>query len=658
MALVVKSKFAPGGDQEKAIRLLSEGYYKHRLQTLLGITGSGKTFVAAKIIEKLNLPTLIITHNKTLAAQLYAEFKEFFPDAAVEYFVSFYDYYQPESYLPTRDLYIDKDFSINEEIEKLRNSTTKSLMERKDVIVVASVSAIYNVGIPETYRKMSYHIEVGLQVSRDIFLKKLVDLLYRRNEYELAPRNFRAKGDVVEVFPIYQEQTIQVEFFGEEVDKITLRDPITGKKLRAVEALTLFPATQYLTDEQMREKGIETIRDELTNRNLELMQMDKNLEANRLTQRTNYDIEQLQEFGHCKGIENYSRHFDGKQAGEPPYTLIDYFPKDFLLVLDESHVTIPQITGMYGGDFSRKKNLINYGFRLPSAYDNRPLKWDEFLKRMPKSLCMSATPGNYELECSEQIVEQIIRPTGLLDPKVDIRKTENQIDDVILEIEKRVKLSQKTLVTTLTKRMAEDLAEYLLEAGIKATYMHSDIDTLERIVILQKLRKGEVDVVVGINLLREGLDLPEVSLVAIFDADKEGFLRSHRSLIQTMGRASRNVDGRVILYADRITKSIHSAVNEVTRRRKLQKAYNKKHNIQPKTVLKGMGTVLDVLKAQKYSNLGIEANVEGEEIKREDLNLLIDELVVAMGKAANELEFEIAAELRDKIKELKDKINQ
>ena len=658
MPLFVKSKFDPAGGQKEGIKLLSEGFSKHQFQTLLGITGSGKTFIAAKIIEKLNLPTLVITHNKTLAAQLYAEFKEFFPNAATEYFVSFYDYYQPESYLPTRDLYIDKDFSINDEIEKLRNSTTKSLMERKDVIVVASVSAIYNVGIPEIYRKMSYPIKVGMSISRDAFLEKLIELLYKRNEYELAPRNFRAKGDMVEVFPIYQELTILFEFFGDTVDKITVRDPVTGKKIKSIDNLTLFPATQYLTDKQMREKGIESIRDELVHRNLELTQMNKTLEANRLVQRTNYDIEQLQEFGHCKGIENYSLHFDGRNPGDPPYTLLDYFPEEFFLILDESHATIPQITGMYGGDFSRKKNLINYGFRLPSAYDNRPLKWDEFIKRMPKTLYMSATPGNYELKHSEKIVEQIIRPTGLLDPRVDIRKTENQIDDVIIEIEKRIKLKQRTLVTTLTKRMAEDLAEYLQEAGIKATYIHSDIDTLERIVILQKLRKGEADVVVGINLLREGLDLPEVSLVAIFDADKEGFLRSHRSLIQIMGRASRNVDGMVILYADVITESIRSSVNEVNRRRKLQKQYNKKHGIQPKSIIKGMKSVLDVLKAKKYRNLGIEVDIGTDIMEKEDFNLLIDEMTTAMNKAAKELEFEIAAELRDKINELKEKMNE
>lgn len=659
MGLEVHAPFDPMGDQITAIKTLSDGYNAGKqIQTLIGVTGSGKTHTAARIIEQVKKPTLVIAHNKTLAAQLYAEFREFFPEAAVEYFVSFYDYYQPEAYLPTRDLYIDKDFSINEEIEKLRNSTTKALAERSDVIVVASVSCIYNVGLPSTYRSMTLPLHVGMQLDRDQLLRELVKLLYTRNEYELKPRTFRAKGDIVELFPIYQEETIQIEFFGDEVERISIRNPTSGQRIAEVTQVTIFPATQYLTDEEMLTRGIDLIKHELSDRHFELQEAGKLVEAERLLQRTNYDLEQLQEFGHCKGIENYSRHFDGRNPGDPPFSLLDHFPDDYLMVIDESHVTLPQVRGMYGGDFSRKQNLINFGFRLPSAYDNRPLKWEEFEKRMPQVLFMSATPGDYELAKSDQVAEQVIRPTGLLEPVIDVRKTENQIDDVIEEIQKRVELGQRALVTTLTKRMAEDLADYLLQAGLKATYMHSDIDTLERVVILQKLRSGEADVLVGINLLREGLDLPEVSLVAILDADKEGFLRSTRSLIQTMGRASRNVNGEVILYADKITDSMKEAIEEVTRRRRIQERYNKEHGIEPKSVVRGMKTVLDVLQNQKLKDLGIEISTDSDEMSTGDVYLLIDELTIAMQEAAEALEFELAAELRDKIKELNSKINE
>jgi len=655
--LEVNAPFKPMGDQIEAIEELSNGFASGmKFQTLLGVTGSGKTFTASKVIERLDKPTLIIAHNKTLAAQLYAEFKEFFPTAAVEYFVSFYDYYQPESYLPTRDLYIDKDFSINDEIEKLRNSTTRSLAERRDVVVIASVSCIYGVGLPEVYREMVIRLEVGMQIERQKFLRSLVDLLYTRNEYELRPRTFRSKGDFVEIYPIYQDETIQVEFFGDEIESISIKDPVSGKRMEMVDRIAIFPGNQYLTLDEVREKGIETIRQELAERHHELLSEGKLLEAERLLQRTNYDIEQLQEFGHCKGIENYSRHFDGREPGEPPFTLIDHFPKDFLLIVDESHATLPQIKGMYGGDFSRKQNLVNYGFRLPSAYDNRPLKFEEFEKRMPQTLFLSATPGDYDLEKSEHVAEQIIRPTGLVEPKIDLRKTGNQIDDVIIEVKKRIDKGQRSLITTLTKRMAEDLAEYLVDAGIKAVYMHSDIDTLERVEILQKLRTGEADVVVGINLLREGLDLPEISLVAILDADKEGFLRSRRALIQIMGRAARNVEGEVILYADKITDSIRTSVTEVNRRRKKQERYNKEHGIIPKTIVKGMKSVFDILREDKLSKYNVDLDNDTDEMKREDVNLLLDELTEAMRKAAEDLEFELAAQLRDKIKEIRQKL--
>lgn len=659
MPFTLYSPFEPMGDQGAAIHALVEGFSNgNHLQTLIGVTGSGKTFTASNVIAQLNKPTLVIAHNKTLAAQLFAEFREFFPEAAVEYFTSYYDYYQPEAYLATRDLYIDKDFSINKEIEKLRNSTTKSLAERSDVIVVASVSAIYNVGLPQVYRSMAITIEIGMELDRQKFLRSLVTLQYTRNEYELKPKTFRAKGDIVELYPIYQDQTIRIEFFGDEIDRITIRDPVSGKILDTVNSIQIFPGTQYLTNEQALSKAIQTIREELNERYEELLSVGKLVEAQRLMQRTNYDIEQLLEFGHCKGIENYSRHFDGRNPGDAPFSLLEHFPKDFLLIIDESHASLPQIKAMYGGDFSRKQNLINYGFRLPSAYDNRPLRWEEFEKRMPQTLFMSATPGDYELTNSALSVEQVIRPTGLLEPEIDIRKTKHQVDDIIIEIVKRTEIGQRSLVTTLTKRMAEDLAEYLLQTGIKATYLHSDVDTLERVQILQDLRAGNLDVVVGINLLREGLDLPEVSLVAILDADKEGFLRSRRSLVQTMGRAARHVDGKVILYADRITDSLRDATQEVNRRRRIQLKYNKEHNITPKTVVKGMKSVLDVLKEKRMESRGITITESKDEMSISEVQLLIDELTVIMQEAADNLEFELAADLRDEIVKLKRKLSE
>ncbi len=651
MTLKVHAPFKPMGDQVNAIKKLSEGFQNgEKFQTLLGVTGSGKTFTSSHVIEKMNLPTLVIAHNKTLAAQLYAEYREFFPDAAVEYFVSFYDYYQPEAYLPTKDLYISKDFSINEQIEKLRNSTTKSLAERDDVIVVASVSCIYNVGLPQIYRAMRFPIHVGMNIERDDLLRRLIKLQYNRNEYELKPKTFRAKGDIVEIYPIYQDTSIQIEFFGDEIERINEKDPKSGKKIRSYDDITIYPGTQYLTQEKALENGIRTIKEELEIRHNEFLNVGKYAEAERILQRTNYDLEQLQQYGHCAGIENYSLHFDGRNPGDPPYTLLTHFPEDFLMIVDESHVTLPQVRGMYGGDFSRKKNLVTYGFRLPSAYDNRPLRFEEFENRMPYTLFMSATPGDYELKKSQFIVEQLIRPTGLTEPDIDVRRTENQIDDVIVEIQKRIKVGQRALITTLTKRMAETLSEYLLEMGIKATYMHSDIDALNRVKILNELRTGEVDVIVGINLLREGLDLPEVTLVAILDADKEGFLRSRRSLIQTMGRAARNVEGMVILYADKITMNMKEAIEEVTRRRKIQQEYNKKHNIQPKTVVRGIKSVLDDLQDMKQKEFDIKYQ---DVMKTEDVNVLIDEFTELMNAAAEKLDFEVAAQLRDKIRDLK-----
>ncbi|MCY3413004.1 MAG: excinuclease ABC subunit UvrB [Candidatus Heimdallarchaeota archaeon] len=646
--------YQPTGDQPNAITKIVEGYLKDnkKIQTLHGVTGSGKTFTASQVIKHLGKPTLVIAPNKTLAAQLYAEFKQFFPNNAVEYFVSFYDYYQPESYLPTKDLYISKDFNINDEIEKLRNSATKALSERRDVIIVASVSCIYNVGMPETYRDFTITIKKGMELERDAFLSRLVEMQYRRNEMDFKAKTFRAKGDRVEIKPIYQEEGIRVEFFGDEIERISIIDPTTGARVEILDELTIYPSTQYLTREEQIQVALKQIRDDLRERVDEFEKAKNYVAAERIIQRTNYDLEQLEELGHCSGIENYSRYFDGRNPGDPPYSLIDHFPDDFFLVVDESHVTLPQIRGMYGGDFSRKQNLINYGFRLPSAYDNRPLRWEEFEKRMPTTLFVSATPADYEHQNSQAVVEQIIRPTGLVDPVIDVRPSENQVDDLMNEIDKRIHRKERVLVTTLTKRMAEDLSDYFAKSGLKSQYMHSDIDTLERVQILRSLRTGEVDVLVGINLLREGLDLPEVSLVAILDADKQGFLRSSRSLIQIMGRAARNVDGTVLLYADSISDAMREAITENNRRRKIQLAYNKKHGITPKTIVKGFFSVLETLR--DTGSIQLDKYKVDDEIAVSDLQTMILELTEMMNEAADNLEFELAAELRDKIKELKE----
>lgn len=643
--------FQPKGDQPEAIDKLVDGYKKNnKIQTLHGVTGSGKTFTACQIILKLNKPTLVMAPNKTLAAQLYAEFKQFFPNNAVMYFVSFYDYYQPEAYMPAKDLYIAKDFNINEEIDKLRNASTKALAERKDVIIVASVSCIYNVGLPQTYRDFTVTVKKGMLLDRDKFLARLVEMQYRRNEMDFKSKTFRAKGDRVEIKPIYQEEGIRIDFFGDEIEGIFVINPTTGGVIETLEELTIYPSTQYLTKEEQIKVSIQQIREDLTERVDEFEKSSNFVAAERIIQRTNYDIEQLEELGYCSGIENYSRYFDGRHPGDPPYTLIDHFPDDFLLIVDESHVTLPQIRGMYGGDFSRKQNLINHGFRLPSAYDNRPLRWEEFEKRMPTTLFVSATPADYEFTHSDLVVEQIIRPTGLVDPKIDVRKSENQVDDLLMEIDKRIDKSERVLVTTLTKRMSEDLSDYFIKSGLKATYMHSDIDTLERVHILNSLRSGEIDVLVGINLLREGLDLPEVSLVVILDADKQGFLRSTRSLIQIMGRASRNVDGTVILYADRISDSMREAITENNRRRKIQQKFNKVNNITPKTIVKGIYSVLETL---KESSLKLDKYELKDEMAAAELQIMITQLTGLMEEAADNLEFELAAELRDKVLELK-----
>ena len=649
---IMESEFTPKGDQPKAIEKLVKGYRNGmKFQTLLGVTGSGKGFTASNVIEQLNKPTLIMAPNKTLAAQLFAEMKQRFPKNAVQFFISFYDYYQPEAYLPGKDLYIDKDFNINEQIEKLRNATTRALAERDDVIVIASVSCIYNVGLPQTYREATLKIKVGDIIKREDLLMELVEMQYKRNEVDFKPKTFRAKGDRIEIMPIYQEQGIRIELWGEEVEKISIFDPTTGNRIYSEHEITIYPATQYLTRDDMMEAAIEQIQKDLVERQNELESAGNLVAAERLVQRTKYDIEQLEQFGHCSGIENYSRYFDGRTSGDPPYTLLDHFPDDFLLIMDESHQGIPQIKGMYGGDFSRKLNLVNHGFRLPSAFDNRPLRWEEFEKRMPTTLFMSATPAEIEMEKSEQVVEQIIRPTGLVDPEIDVKTTENQIDDLIIEVEERVANNERVLVTTLTKRMAEDLSDYLINAGFKARYMHSDIDSLERVEILNELRSGEIDILVGINLLREGLDLPEVSLVAILDADKEGFLRDTRSLIQIMGRAARNVKGRVVLYADTITDSMRRAIDENNRRRRKQIRYNKKHGIEPQTIKKSMFSVLETLAETTGIQINVTENAEAKEIKK-----LIADLKIMMEEAADNLEFELAAELRDQIADLKERL--
>lgn len=646
----IKSDFKPTGDQPKAIEKLSQGILNgEKYQTLLGVTGSGKTFTMANIIENAQKPTLVIAHNKTLAYQLASEFREFFPDSAVEYFVSYYDYYQPEAYVPQTDTYIEKDASINDEIDKLRHSATAALFERKDVIIVSSVSCIYGLGDPIDYENLVISIRPGMIKDRDEIIRKLVDIQYVRNDINFTRGTFRVRGDVLEIFPASSsENTIRVEFFGDEIDRIVEVNYLTGEIIGLRSHVSIFPASHFATSEEKVERAIVTIEEELEERLRELKSQDKLLEAQRLEQRTRYDIEMLKEMGYCQGIENYSRHISGRPEGSRPYTLIDYFPKDFLIIVDESHVTIPQIRGMYEGDKSRKTTLVEYGFRLPSALDNRPLKFNEFEEHINQIVFVSATPGPYELEHSESVVEQIIRPTGLLDPEIEVRPTENQIDDLVAEIRKREKKKERVLVTTLTKKMSEDLTNYFKEIGIKVTYLHSDIDTIERMEIIRDLRLGKYDVLVGINLLREGLDLPEVSLVAILDADKEGFLRSETSLIQTIGRTARNSSGKVIMYGDTITRSMKKAIDETNRRRKIQDEYNKEHGITPKTIVKAVRDVIEATKVveedEKYENV---------KMSKEEIENIIEGLKDEMLKEAESLNFERAAEIRDKIMELK-----
>lgn len=645
----IKSDYVPTGDQPEAIEKIVEGLEKnYKYQTLLGVTGSGKTFTMANIIERVQKPTLVIAHNKTLAAQLCSEFKEFFPDNAVEYFVSYYDYYQPEAYVPSSDTYIEKDASINDEIDKLRHSATASLFERRDVIIVASVSCIYGLGSPIDYENLVLSLRPGMVKDRDETIRKLVEIQYKRNDIAFTRGTFRVRGDTVEIFPASSsENAIRVEFFGDEIDRITEINTITGEVLGRRNHVSIFPASHYATTEENVARAVDSIKAELEERLKELERENKLLEMQRLEQRTNYDIEMLQEMGYCNGIENYSRHINNLEPGARPYTLLDYFPKDFLMIIDESHMSIPQIRGMYNGDRARKTTLVEYGFRLPSALDNRPLRFDEFEGLINQVIFTSATPGPYEADHSQNVAEQIIRPTGLIDPPIYVRPVENQIDDLISEIKKSTDKNQRVLVTTLTKKMAEDLTAYLKSTGIKVRYLHSDVDTLERMEIIRDLRIGEFDVLVGINLLREGLDLPEVSLVAILDADKEGFLRSETSLIQTVGRAARNIDGRVIMYADKITGSMERAIKETNRRREIQDRYNKQHNITPKSVIKGVRDVIEATKA---------AEEEGK-YKTKDKDISISEYIIELEKemrlAADNLEFEKAAYYRDQIKELR-----
>lgn len=649
------SNYEPSGDQPTAIRELVEGVRQGiKEQTLLGATGTGKTFTISNVIKEVKKPTLIIAHNKTLAGQLYSEFKEFFPNNAVEYFVSYYDYYQPEAYVPQTDTYIEKDASINDEIDKLRHSATSSLFERDDVIIIASVSCIYGLGNPEEYREMVVSIRTGMEIERNQLLRKLVDIQYERNDINFTRGKFRVRGDVVEIFPASRdERCIRIEFFGDEVDRIREIDALTGEVLGEREHIAIFPASHFVTREEKLLKAIENIEEELKERLAKLRAEDKLLEAQRLEQRTNYDLEMMREMGFCSGIENYSRHLTLREAGVTPYTLLDYFPEDFLLVIDESHVTLPQIRGMYNGDQARKNVLVEHGFRLPSALDNRPLKFEEFEKHIHNAIYVSATPGPYELEHTPEPVEQIIRPTGLLDPEIEVRPIEGQIDDLIDEIQQRIERNERVLVTTLTKKMSEDLTDYLKEMGIKVQYLHSEVKTLERIEIIRELRIGTYDVLIGINLLREGLDIPEVSLVTILDADKEGFLRSERSLIQTIGRAARNANGHVIMYADHITDSMQKAIDETNRRRTIQIEYNKKHGITPKTIQKEIRDVIRATQAAEEPESYLTKVTDGKKLTKAEKATLLESLEAEMKEAARALDFERAAELRDTILELK-----
>ncbi|MGL5652057.1 MAG: excinuclease ABC subunit UvrB [Paraclostridium sp.] len=655
MEFKIQSEYKPTGDQPEAIDKITDALNRNeKFNTLLGVTGSGKTFTMANIIKNVNKPTLIIAHNKTLAAQLYSEFKEFFPENSVEYFVSYYDYYQPEAYVAHSDTYIEKDASINDEIDKLRHSATAAVLERRDCIIISSVSCIYGLGDPEDYKKLMVSLRPGMEKDRDEIIKKLIDIQYERNDVNFTRGTFRVRGDILEIFPANtDERAIRIEFFGDEIDRITEIDYLTGKLVGLRNHVVIFPASHYVTTPERIDKAIIDIQKELKDRVDYFKENDKLVEAQRIDQRTRYDIEMLKEIGFCQGIENYSRHITGREPGEKPYTLMDFFPDDFLIIVDESHVTVPQVRGMYAGDRSRKSSLIDNGFRLPSAYDNRPLNFNEFEENINQILFVTATPGPYEIEHSTTIAEQIIRPTGLLDPIIEVRPINNQIDNLVGEINSITEKGERVLITTLTKKMSEDLTNYLKDIGIKVKYLHSDIDTLERIEIIRDLRLGKFDVLVGINLLREGLDIPEVSLVAILDADKEGFLRSETSLIQTIGRAARNSNGKVIMYADKITRSMQSAIEETKRRREIQMHYNEVNNIVPTTIQKGIRKGIEATVVADEEAVYGEINENNEDSIRES----IENLKVEMMEAAQNLQFERAAQLRDKIKELEDKLN-
>ena len=646
----LKSKFSPCGDQPQAIEKLVEGVRDGlRTQVLLGVTGSGKTFTMANVIKELDRPALVIAHNKTLAAQLCNEFREFFPNNKVEYFVSYYDYYQPEAYIPRTDTYIEKDLSINDEIDKLRHSATSALCESRNVIVVASVSCIYGLGAPIEYYSMAISLREGMNVDRDALLDRLVEIQYKRSDIEFARATFRVRGDIVEVFPVESDNyAIRVEFWGDEIERIVQFDPVTSKPICALKHVNIFPASHYVVAKEKLDDSLKQIREDMVEQVALFKQQGKLLEAQRLQERVSYDLEMIKEMGYCSGIENYSRYFDGRQPGQPPYTLLDFFPKDYIMFIDESHMTLPQLRAMYNGDLARKTNLVDYGFRLPSAYDNRPLRFAEFDEKISQVICVSATPANYELEQAGQVVEQLIRPTGLIDPVVEIHKIDGQIDDLISEINKVVAKKARVLVTTLTKKMAESLTAYLTEQHLRVKYMHSDIDTLERIEIIAGLRRGDFDVLVGINLLREGLDIPEVQLVAILDADKEGFLRSETALVQTIGRAARNSEAKVIMYADRITDSMQRAIDETNRRRQIQSAYNKEHNITPKTIIKDINNTLEISKK-------IEDDTKTS-IK--DINRELSRLATAMKVASANLDFELAIKYREQIAKLKESLKK
>ncbi len=645
---VLHSKYKPTGDQPQAIDKLVDGVLNgDKEQVLLGVTGSGKTFTMANIIEKVNRPTLVLAHNKTLAAQLCSEFREFFPENAVEYFVSYYDYYQPEAYIPGTDTYIEKDSAINDEIDKLRHSATCALSERNDVIIVASVSCIYSLGNPIDYRNMVISLRPGMQKERDELIKKLIDLQYDRNDINFTRNKFRVRGDVVEVFPAYSGETaIRIEFFGDEIDRISEINPLTGEIKTVLGHIGIYPASHYIVPEEEKEAALQDILEEMEDQVAFFTQNKQLIEAQRIRQRTEYDVEMLREIGICKGVENYSRVLSRREPGSTPFTLLDYFPDDFLLFVDESHVTLPQVRGMLGGDKARKTNLIEYGFRLPSAYDNRPLSFDEFYAHLNQAVYVSATPGDFEKQHAVSVAEQIIRPTGLIDPEIIVKPTDGQIDDLVSEINERTAKNERVLVTTLTKKMAEDLTDYLYNLGIKVKYMHFDVDTIERMRLIRELRLGEFDVLVGINLLREGLDIPEVSLVAILDADKEGFLRSETSLIQTVGRAARNAEGKVIMYADSVTPSMERAISETERRRKIQSDYNKAHGIVPKTIIKDVRDVIEITPKQ-------DSDKNIKQMSREQREAMIKRLTVEMKQAAKLLEFEHAAEIRDRIEKLR-----